>query len=212
MTSTEVPNPVEVIDSEVTAAPGVKDRSLLRYIGRRLGITVGLLWGTTVIGFLLVQAVPGDPVAANLSDAALGDPEAVAAFESKWGLDQPLIVQYLKYLGNLIRGDFGVSQQTGRPVLSDLLDYVPATMEIAVPTIVLALTIGTVLGLISAVNHGRAADQTVRVVSLLGLSTPPFWLAILALYLFYFVLGVAPSGGRLSPQFTPPEHITGATR
>ncbi|GAB6919701.1 ABC transporter permease [Rhodococcus erythropolis] len=210
MTSTEVPNPVEVIDSEVTAAPGVKDRSLLRYIGRRLGITVGLLWGTTVIGFLLVQAVPGDPVAANLSDAALGDPEAVAAFESKWGLDQPLIVQYLKYLGNLIRGDFGVSQQTGRPVLSDLLDYVPATMEIAVPTIVLALTIGTVLGLISAVNHGRAADQTVRVVSLLGLSTPPFWLAILALYLFYFVLGVAPSGGRLSPQFTPPEHITGA--
>lgn len=186
-----------------------KSRPLLRYLVRRLLTTIGLLWGATVVGFILVQAVPGDPVSANLSDAALGNPEAVAAFEAKWGLDQPLIMQYFTYLGNLLQGDLGTSQQSGRPVLTDLMDYVPTTLEIAVPTLILSIVIGGTLGLIAAVRHGKSADQAVRVVSLLGLSTPPFWLAILALYLFFFVLGVSPNGGRLSPQFSPPDHITG---
>ncbi|WP_236834202.1 ABC transporter permease [Blastococcus sp. KM273129] len=181
----------------------------LRYLVKRLLITVGLLLGTTVIGFSLVQLAPGDPVAANLSDAALGDPEVVAAFEEKWGLDEPLPVQYLTYLGNLLQGDLGTSQQTGRPVMTELLDYVPATMELALPTLVLSLVISIGLGLLSAVRNGGAADQTVRVFSLVGLSTPPFWLALLALYLFFYVLGVSPSGGRLSPQYSPPEQVTG---
>ncbi|MDI9896877.1 ABC transporter permease [Rhodococcus sp. IEGM 1381] len=186
-----------------------KNRPLLRFLARRLFTTIGLLWGATVVGFILVQAVPGDPVSANLSDAALGNPEAVAAFEQRWGLDQPLIVQYFTYLGNLLQGDLGTSQQTGRPVLTDLMDYVPTTLEIAVPTLILSILIGGALGLIAAVRHGKGADQAVRVVSLLGLSTPPFWLAILALYLFFFVLGVSPNGGRLSPQFSPPDKVTG---
>ncbi|MGY1723258.1 ABC transporter permease [Blastococcus sp. SYSU DS0533] len=181
----------------------------LRYLVKRLLITAGLLLGTTVIGFSLVQLAPGDPVAANLSDAALGDPEVVAAFEEKWGLDEPLPVQYLTYLGNLLQGDLGTSQQTGRPVMTELLDYVPATMELALPTLVLSLVISIGLGLLSAVRNGGAADQTVRVFSLVGLSTPPFWLALLALYLFFYVLGVSPSGGRLSPQYSPPEQVTG---
>ncbi|WP_432486735.1 ABC transporter permease [Kineococcus sp. SYSU DK018] len=183
--------------------------NLTRFVLRRLATTVGLLWGTTVVGFLLVQAVPGDPVAANLSDAALGNPEAVAAFERKWGYDQPLPAQYSAYLGNLLQGDLGTSQRSGRPVLEDLLDYVPATLEIAVPAIVVSVVVAVLLGMVSAVRHGRAADQGVRVVSLLGLSTPPFWLSLLALYLFFYVLGVSPNGGRLSPQFPPPEHVTG---
>lgn len=198
----------EIQDKGILVRPH-KDRAFLRYLGRRLLTTVGLLLGSTVASFVLVQAVPGDPVSANLSDAALGDPSAVAAFRSRWGLDQPVIVQYFTYLGNLLQGDLGMSQQSGRPVLTDLLDYVPATLELAIPTMILAIVISAFLGLVAAVKHGRWHDQVVRVVSLLGLSTPPFWLSILALYFFFFVLGVAPNGGRLSPQFSPPETITG---
>ena len=203
-----------LVEDQPVAAPGNvapprKQRALLRYLGKRLLTTLGLLLGATVVSFILVQAVPGDPVSTNLSDAALNDPAAVAAFEARWGLDQPLPAQYFTYLGNLLQGDLGTSQQTGRPVLTDLLDYVPATLEIAVPTLVLSLLIGASLGLIGAVKHNRWQDQGIRVVSLLGLSTPPFWISILALYLFFFILGIAPNGGRLSPEFSPPESITG---
>ena len=201
-------NEEELQDKGILVRPR-KDMAFLRYLGRRLLTTAGLLVGSTVASFVLVQAVPGDPVSANLSDAALGDPAAVAAFRSRWGLDQPLIVQYFTYLGNLLQGDLGTSQQSGRPVLTDLLDYVPATLELAIPTMVLAVLISACLGLIAAVKHGRWHDQVVRVVSLLGLSTPPFWISILALYFFFFVLGVAPNGGRLSPEFSPPDTITG---
>ncbi|MBB3664671.1 peptide/nickel transport system permease protein [Prauserella sediminis] len=183
--------------------------SFVRYLARRLVIALGLLLGSTLVGFLLVQAVPGDPVAANLSDEALGDPEAVAAFEQRWGLDEPLPVQYLTYLGNLVQGDFGMSQHTGRPVLEDLLDHVPATLEIAVPAFVLSVLLGITIGMFAALRHGKAADQAVRVGSLLGLSTPPFWMSLLVLYLFFFVLGLSPGGGRLSPEFSPPPTVTG---
>jgi len=196
--------------TEAVAAPArPRVPPLVRYLARRLAIAVGLLLGSTVVGFALVQAVPGDPVAANLSDQALGDPAAVAAFEAKWGLDKPLPVQYLTYLGNLLQGDLGTSQQTGRPVLSDLAERVPATLELVLPAIVLSVVISIVVGMIAALRHGRATDQAVRVGSMLGLSTPPFWLSLLVLYLFFYVLGVSPNGGRISPQFSPPPSVTG---
>jgi peptide/nickel transport system permease protein len=182
---------------------------LLRFLARRLVITVGLLLGVTVVTFSLVNLVPGDPVTANLSDAALNDPAAVAAFEARWGLDQPIHVQYARYLSNLLHGDLGMSQQTGRPVTSDLAQYIPATLEIAVPTMVLALLLGTAVGMLAAVRSGRFTDQVVRVAALLGLSTPPFWLALVALYLFFYVLGLAPNGGRLSSYLEPPPRSTG---
>lgn len=183
--------------------------ALARYILRRLAIAVGLLLGSTIVGFLLVQAVPGNPVAANLSDQALGDPAAVAAFETKWGLNKPLPVQYLTYLGNLLRGDLGTSQQTGHPVLTDLMEHAPATLELVVPAIVLSLVLSIAIGMFAALRHGRAVDQIVRAGSMLGLAVPPFWLSLLALYLFFFVLGVSPNGGRLSSQFAPPPSVTG---
>ncbi|MFF5990029.1 ABC transporter permease [Prauserella flavalba] len=196
---------------ETSAPPARRPRvpPIVRYLARRLAIAVGLLFGSTLIGFLLVQAVPGDPVAANLSDEALGDPAAVAAFEQRWGLDEPLPVQYLTYLRNLVQGDLGTSQHTGRPVVEDLLDHIPATLEIALPAILLSVLLGIGIGMFAALRHGRAADQAVRIGSLLGLSTPPFWLSLLALYLFFFVLGLSPGGGRLSPEFSPPPSVTG---
>ena len=186
-----------------------RGHTLLWFLVKRTAITAGLLWGVTVVTFGLVNVVPGDPVTANLSDQALNDPAAVAAFKAKWGLDQPLYAQYLHYLGNLLHGDLGISQQTGRSVVDDLLQYVPATMELAIPTMVLALLIGTGIGMLAAVRNGRVTDQLIRVGALLGLSTPPFWLSLVVLYVFFYKLGLAPSGGRLSTSFSPPERITG---
>ncbi|WP_205779884.1 ABC transporter permease [Micromonospora ureilytica] len=182
---------------------------LLTFLAKRVAVTAGLLLGVTVVTFGLVNVVPGDPVTANLSDQALNDPAAVAAFREKWGLDQPLWAQYLHYLGNLLHGDLGHSQQTGRAVLDDLLHYVPATLELALPSMLLALLIGTGVGMLAAVRNGRLTDQLVRVGALLGLSTPPFWLSLVVLYVFFYQLGLAPSGGRLSTDFSPPPTVTG---
>lgn len=192
-----------------TRQRGRRGGALVPFLARRLLVTAGLLVGITVVTFAIVHLVPGDPVSANLSDQALDDPEAVAAFRARWGLDEPVYRQYLDYVGNLLRGDLGISQQTGRPVLDDLLTYVPATLELALPSMVLALLIGTGVGMLAALRHGRPSDQLIRVGALLGLSTPPFWLSLVVLYVFFYLLGLAPSGGRLSPAFSPPPPVTG---
>ena len=184
-------------------------RGYARFLQRRLTAAVLLALGATLISFLLVQVVPADPVTANLSDRALGDPSAIAAFRKTWGLDKPLPVQYWDYLKNLGHGNLGASQQTHRPVLSDLEQFVPATLELAIPAMVLAGLVGVALGTLAAVRRGKPSDQVVRVVSLLGLSTPPFWLSILALYFFFFKLGWFPSGDRLSPIDIAPPKTTG---
>jgi peptide/nickel transport system permease protein len=182
---------------------------LLNMLLRRLLSTAVLLWGVTVVTFLLVTVVPGDPAAANLSPTAYDDPEIRQAFETKWGLDKPLIVQYWVYLTNLLQGDLGTSQQTGRPVLEDLQSFIPATLEIALPALVIALFIAIPLGVLTALRKGSAFDGGVRFFSLAGLSTPPFWLALVALYFFFYVLGWVPAGGRLSNIYDPPPTVTG---
>lgn len=183
--------------------------TLLRFIARKLAITVGLLFGVTIITFLLVHAVPGDAATANLSQAAQADPTIVAAYRAKWGLDQPLPVQYFTYLKNLLHGDLGASQSTGNSILSDLEKYIPATLELAIPSIILALIISIGLGMWAAVRKDKPADHTIRAGALVGLSTPPFWLAIVALYIFFYILGIAPNGSRLDSRYTPPRDITG---
>ena len=106
-----------------------------------------LVVGITLVAFVLTQLVPGDPAAANLGQRAIGDPAAVAAFRHQYGLDRPLPVQYLIYLGNLLHGNLGISQQSHRPVRTDLAEYVPATIELALFAIVLSLVIGVGLGI-----------------------------------------------------------------
>lgn len=176
---------------------------------KRLGSALILLWGITVITFVLLAVVPGDPAAANLSPQAYDDPEIREAFQRKWGLDKPLIVQYGVYIANIFRGDLGISQQTNRPVLQDLQQYIPATFEIAIPAMLIAVIVAVSLGIFSALRKSTAADNGIRLFSLAGLSTPPFWLALLALYLFFYVLGWLPSGGRLSNTYDPPPSVTG---
>lgn len=182
---------------------------LVRYIAARLGISVLLVWGVTLITFILTNLVPADPVKAVLGEAAGNDPRIVAATRHAMGLDKPLVVQYFLYLGRLMRGDLGTSAQTHNPVTQDLATAFPATIELALSVLVLSIIIGIGLGLYAALRHRRFADQLIRVVSLIGISLPTFWLAMLMFYVFFYLLGWLPGSGRLDPTVTPPPHITG---
>ena len=124
--------------------------SLFRYILRRLVFLVFLILGVSLLVFLISHLVPADPVVAFVSQRNMSDPEVVAAFKAKWGLDQPLYVQYLIYLNNLVRGDLGTSIRTHRPVLTDLAEYFPATVELATFATIIAIVFGMIFGVISA--------------------------------------------------------------
>ncbi|MGC0415919.1 ABC transporter permease [Embleya sp. AB8] len=195
------------------AAPGPRAargaHPFARFVLVRLSVGILLCLGITMLAFALTHAVPGDPVAANLGQRALNDPAAVAAFKEKNGLNESLPAQYGKYLDNLVHGDMGTSQQTHRPVWDDLGDRVPASLELALFAIVLALVIGVGLGIVAAVTRNRWPDRVIRIVSLAGVSMPVFWLAQVAFYLFSFKLGWIQAGGRLSPGAIPPDEITG---
>jgi peptide/nickel transport system permease protein len=148
-------------------------------------------------------------VAANLGQRAQGDPAAVAAFREQHGLDKPVPLQYAVYLGHVLQGDLGTSQQSHRAVSSDLAEYVPATLELALVAITIALVLGGVFGVVAATYRDRWPDQVLRVVSLTGVSMPTFWLALASFWLFFFKLGWAPGGGRLDPGADAPPSVTG---
>ncbi|WP_248582677.1 ABC transporter permease [Nocardioides sp. InS609-2] len=162
-----------------------------------------------MVGVTLANLVPGDPVAAALGQRAAEDPATVARFTAEYGLDKPLPAQYVSYVGNLIQGDLGVSTTTHNSVTSDLGEALPATIEIAIGAIVLSVIIGVSLGTIAAYRRGRTADHVLRLVSLAGLSVPTFWLALVAYYVLYFKLHIAPASGRLSSDFNAPPQVTG---
>lgn len=191
------------------ARRGGGHRDLRRFLLARLGTGLVLLVGITLVAFVLTHLVPGDPAAANLGQRAIGDPAAVRAFDHQYGLDRPLPVQYLLYLKNLLHGNLGISEQSHRPVRTDLAQYVPATIELALFAIVLSLIIGVGLGIVAAVFRNRWPDHLIRVVSLAGVSMPVFWIALVAFYLLFFKLGWLPGGGRLAPTQNAPTHLTG---
>jgi peptide/nickel transport system permease protein len=184
-------------------------RIFLRFLARRLAALVLLGVGITFVAFVLTELVPGDPAAANLGQRAIADPAAVQAFREHYGLDKPPPVQYALYLEHLATGDLGESQQSHRAVRTDLAEYVPATAELAVTSILIAFVLGITLGVIAAMRRNKLTDQVLRVISLGGISMPTFWLALVALYVFFFQLGWVPGSGRLDPGLLPPPHVTG---
>ncbi|HEY2270297.1 MAG TPA: ABC transporter permease [Streptosporangiaceae bacterium] len=188
---------------------GRRHHDLRRFLLQRLGTGLVLCVGITLVAFVLTHLVPGDPAAANLGQRAIGDPAAVAAFNHQYGLDRPLPVQYVLYLKNLVHGNLGISEQSHRPVLTDLQEYVPATIELALFAIVLSLVIGIGLGIVAAMYRDRWPDHVIRVISLGGVSMPVFWIALVAFYLLFFKLGWLPGGGRLDPTQSAPTHLTG---
>ncbi|MGO2141577.1 MAG: ABC transporter permease [Leucobacter sp.] len=202
--------------SDSTQALAVVERSarkgihpFARYVAVRLGLTVLLLLGVTVVTFTLTNLVPSDPVQAALGEQAAANPEIVAKFRAEQGLDQPIVVQYFTYLGNVLQGNLGTSVQTHQPVAKELATAFPATIELAVMAILWSAILGIGLGLWAALKRRTFVDQVIRVVSLIGLSWPTFWLALVAYYLFFFLLGILPGSGRLDPASIPPPHVTG---
>lgn len=179
------------------------------FVVRRLLFLVPMLVGITLLTFTLSHAVPANPVAANLGDQAASDPTIVAAFRHQWGLDRPLYAQYGIYLWHLLHGDLGVSISTRQPVATDLRQRLPATIELAVAAMVVSLVVGIPLGILSAVRRESVVDQLARVLSLVGVSVPVFWLALVAILIFYARLGWAPAPGRLSATIQPPPFRTG---
>jgi peptide/nickel transport system permease protein len=165
--------------------------------------------GITLIAFCLTQLVPGDPAAANLGQRAIEDPAAVAAFRHHYGLDKPLPEQYGTYLWRVLHGDLGESQQSHASVTHDLGQFIPATAELAILSIVIAVIVGVSLGVVAAVRRNKLTDHVLRVVSLGGVSMPTFWIALVSLYIFFFRLNWLPGTGRLDPVVSEPPKHTG---
>ena len=183
--------------------------SLPVYIVRRLLFAIPLIFGITVVSFLIANAIPADPINANLPQNALNDPELVAAFRERWGLDKSPVEQYFIYLGNLLQGDLGVSIKTKNPIVDDIKQFLPATMELATFSIVVGLIMGITFGVISAVWRNSLVDYSVRVFALIGVSFPVFLLALIALTVFHAKLGWTAGPGRLGFLVKDPPFVTG---
>jgi peptide/nickel transport system permease protein len=181
---------------------------MTRYIGRRLLLLIPVLLGMITISFAVTKAIPTDPIIASISQEASNHPEIVAAYRKEWGLDQPVPIQYLTYVRNLLHGDMGRSIYTHRPVVEDLFDYLPATVELATVTIVFSVLLSVPLGILAAVRRGGAVDFVVRLLTLAGVAMPIFWLALALLNIFYLHLGWVPAPGRLDYGLTPPPPVT----
>lgn len=173
----------------------------LKFIGKRVVYLAVMLFGVATLVFILTKMIPGDPVVANLSQRALNDPEIVAAYRAKHGLDRPLIVQYIYYIRDLLHFDLGTSIRTSRPVLDDLARCYPATLELALFSIVIASVFGILFGIISAIRRNSILDQIVRAISVTGVSIPAFWFALLMLYFFYYKLKIFPGTGPFKQFF-----------
>ncbi|HEY3060555.1 MAG TPA: ABC transporter permease [Chloroflexota bacterium] len=176
---------------------------------RRLLLMLPLMVGMTLIAFVVSHSVPADPVAAHLGQRAMEDKTIVAAFRQQWGLDKPLPEQYFTYLKNLAQGNMGTSIRTHMPITEDLGRYLPASAELAIVATVVGVVLGIPFGVLSAVRRNQWVDHVLRGISLLGVSSPVFWLGLIALYVFYFRLGWLPGPGRLDVGMQEPLRITG---
>lgn len=183
--------------------------SLMQYIVRRLILTVPMLLGITLALFVMYNLVQVDPIVMIVGERQLNNPLIVEQAREHWGLNKPPWEQYLSYMGNYLRGDFGLSFLTRRPVIDDLLLYLPATIELGVMSLLFAVFLGVPLGILSGVRHGGWLDRGTWVVSLLNASLPPFWTGLIVLFVFYYHLGLMPGPGRIDPRMTTPGSITG---
>jgi peptide/nickel transport system permease protein len=174
---------------------------MARYTLKRLLSAIPLLLAVSVVAFALVRLVPGDPITALLGPG--NNPEQAAALRQKYALDRSLPVQYLAWLGRAVRGDFGESFFTGQPVLRAIVERLPVTLELAGIALLFAVLVGIPLGIASAVRPNRAIDHVSRVLGLIGLSVPGFWLGSILILFLSLKLGLLPSG-RFIPIWESP--------
>jgi peptide/nickel transport system permease protein len=166
---------------------------VIGYVLRRVLRAITTLLGTTLVIFVLVRVVPADPAVTIAGPKA--DPETLAAIRKDLGLDDPVVVQYGRYVGGLVRGDLGRSYMTGRRVADVIVERLPATAWLALMSLALGFFLGLVLGIVTAARRGSLIDVAVLLGTLIGLSIPTFWLGNLLIYEFSYRLKLLPLGG-----------------
>jgi dipeptide transport system permease protein len=180
---------------------------MLRFVIARLGVLIPTFLGVTIVAFGLIRLIPGDPIQVLAGERGL-DPERHARLMAEYGLDQPLWQQYLAYLGGVLQGDLGQSIVTKRPVLSEFMALFPATVELSLCALLLAVLIGLPAGVVAGVKRGSLFDHGLMGISLTGFSMPIFWWGLLLIILFSGILQWTPVSGRISLlYFFPP--VTG---
>lgn len=181
---------------------------MLLRLSRRLGITLFSIAAVIVITFALTRLLPGDTAAYFAGPAATE--QAIQEVRVKLGLDQPKLVQFVRYIQDLARGDFGQSLTTGQPVIRDIASRLPASAELTLAGLIVSILIAIPLGVLAAVKEGSAIDHFSRVIATAGVSLPVFFTGLLLAYFFYFILGWAPAPlGRLDIIYSAPPHATG---
>ena len=180
---------------------------MLRFVLRRLALIVPTFFGVTLLAFALIHLIPGDPVE-NISGERGMDPARRARLLHQFGLDEPLPVQYARYIGHVLRGDLGQSLTTHDRVAREFATLFPATVELAFFALLFALVVGLPAGVLAAVKRNTVADYAVMGVSLTGYSMPIFWWALLLILFFSVQLGITPVSGRIAVQFDMPS-VTG---
>ncbi len=166
---------------------------MYKYILKRLAYMVPVILGVTFIIFLIMALSPGDPARLVLGDMA--PQESIDAWRAERGLDDPLLVRYFKYMGNMLKGDLGTSYMNGRSVSTEIVSRFPITIKIAISAMMVALLVGIPLGIISAVKQYSLIDGITTVFGMLGIAMPSFWVALMMILVFSLKLGWLPSGG-----------------
>ncbi len=177
------------------------------YFIRRFILIIPLLIGLTLLTFIISRVLPGDPV--GLAAGPQATQAIKDALRREFGLDQPLPVQYLNYIGGVLRGNWGESLYSRRSVIADITTYFPATLELTIAAITIATALGVPAGIISAIYRNKLPDQITRILALFFVSFPAFWLAMIFQLIFGLELGWFPVGRRFNALATPPPTITG---
>lgn len=174
---------------------------------RRLAVLIPTFIGVSIVAFLFIRLLPGDPVAL-LSGERVMSPERHAEISAQLGMDRPMVIQYFDYLGGVLTGDLGRSIVSKKPILDQFLDLFPATVELSFVAMIIAVALGIPAGVIAALKRGTAVDQSLMGVALVGYSMPIFWWGLLLMILFSGVLQWTPVSGRISMMYFFPS-VTG---
>jgi peptide/nickel transport system permease protein len=180
---------------------------MLRFLIRRIVFLIFVIWGISLITFVLARVVPADP--ARLIAGPRASAEALEVVRKDYDLDRPIPEQYLHYMGDLLRGDLGRSFRSRRLVTEDLRDFFPATVELTLAAMIIAVMLGLPIGIIAAIRRNTLSDYAGRTFAILGLAVPAFWVGLMAQLVFYSGLTLLPVGGRLSQDMAAPPFITG---
>jgi dipeptide transport system permease protein len=180
---------------------------MLRFILNKLALIVPTIIGITIASFAFIRLLPGDPILAMAGQHGI-KPERYEILKHQYGFDLPIWEQYFKYIGGILQGDFGISVATKRPVISEFLTLFPATIELALFAMLIAILLGIPAGIFSAIKRGSWLDQLIMGVALAGYSMPIFWWGLLLIIFFSGYLGWTPVSGRLDVSFFFPR-VTG---